>query len=65
MIIAFLYGGWQALILTVILGILEVSLSFDNAVINATVLRRMSEFWQKIFLTIGILIAVFLSLIHI
>ena len=33
MIIAFLYGGWQALILTVILGILEVSLSFDNAVI--------------------------------
>ena len=59
MIIAFLYGGWQALILTVILGILEVSLSFDNAVINATVLRRMSEFWQKIFLTIGILIAVF------
>ncbi|MCH5641256.1 MULTISPECIES: DUF475 domain-containing protein [unclassified Gordonia (in: high G+C Gram-positive bacteria)] len=58
-IVAFLYGGWQAVFLTVILGILEVSLSFDNAVINATVLRRMSEFWQKIFLTIGILIAVF------
>ncbi len=36
-----------------------MSLSFDNAVINATVLQRMSEFWQKIFLTIGILIAVF------
>ncbi|MFW0797126.1 DUF475 domain-containing protein [Gordonia sp. CPCC 205515] len=58
-IVAFLYGGWQAVFLTVILGILEVSLSFDNAVINATVLRRMSDFWQKIFLTIGILIAVF------
>ena len=58
-IVAFLYGGWEAVFLTVILGILEVSLSFDNAVINATVLRRMSEFWQKIFLTIGILIAVF------
>ncbi|MFH5231802.1 DUF475 domain-containing protein [Antrihabitans spumae] len=59
LIVAFLYGGPEALILCAILGILEVSLSFDNAVINATVLRRMSEFWQKIFLTIGIIIAVF------
>jgi hypothetical protein len=59
LIVAFLYGGPEALFLTLILGILEVSLSFDNAVINATVLRRMSEFWQKIFLTIGVLIAVF------
>lgn len=57
--VAFLYGGWTALALCLILGVLEVSLSFDNAVINATVLERMSEFWQKIFLTIGILIAVF------
>ena len=38
---------------------MEVSLSFDNAVVNAKVLERMSDFWQKIFLTIGILIAVF------
>ena len=59
LVVAFIYGGPTALFLTLILGILEVSLSFDNAVINATVLRRMSEFWQKIFLTIGILIAVF------
>ena len=27
--------------------------------INATVLERMSDFWQKIFLTVGIVIAVF------
>ncbi|MGW0039405.1 DUF475 domain-containing protein [Gordonia sp. NPDC003376] len=59
LIAAFLYGGTTALFLTLILGILEVSLSFDNAVINATVLRRMSDFWQKIFLTVGIVIAVF------
>ena len=59
LVIAYLYGGVTALALTLILGILEVSLSFDNAVINATVLRRMSEFWQKMFLTIGIVIAVF------
>lgn len=59
LIVALFYGGPEALVLTLILGILEVSLSFDNAVINATVLRRMSEFWQKIFLTVGVLIAVF------
>lgn len=59
LVAAFLYGGPNALILAAVLGIFEVSLSFDNAVINATVLRRMSEFWQKMFLTVGILIAVF------
>ncbi|MFC8934016.1 DUF475 domain-containing protein [Rhodococcus sp. NPDC057135] len=59
MIVAFIYGGPEALFLVIILSILEISLSFDNAVINATVLRRMSDFWQKIFLTIGIVIAVF------
>ncbi len=36
-----------------------MSLSFDNAVVNATVLVRMNEFWQKIFLTVGVAIAVF------
>lgn len=59
LILAFFYGGWSALFLCIVLGILEVSLSFDNAVLNATILRKMSPFWQKIFLTIGILIAVF------
>jgi uncharacterized protein len=59
LVLAFLYGGWPALLLCVILGVLEVSLSFDNAVLNATILRKMSPFWQKIFLTIGIIIAVF------
>lgn len=59
LVIAYLYGGVEAFILCAILGVFEISLSFDNAVINATVLRRMSEFWQTMFLTIGILIAVF------
>jgi uncharacterized protein len=57
--LAFWYGGTNALIIAAILGVLEISLSFDNAVINATVLGRMNPFWQKIFLTIGVLIAVF------
>ncbi|HEX4878498.1 MAG TPA: DUF475 domain-containing protein, partial [Limnobacter sp.] len=52
-------GLMTALWLVVVLGILEISLSFDNAVVNAAVLRNMTEFWQKMFLTVGILIAVF------
>ena len=59
LVVAFFYGGPQALFLCAILGVLEVSLSFDNAVVNAKILRRMSDFWQKMFLTVGILIAVF------
>lgn len=59
LVIAFLYGGPHALILCIILGILEISLSFDNAVVNARILERMNPFWQKMFLTVGIIIAVF------
>jgi uncharacterized protein len=59
LVVAFVYGSWTALFLCLILGILEVSLSFDNAVVNAKILERMSRFWQTIFLTVGIAIAVF------
>ncbi|SDO83423.1 hypothetical protein SAMN04515671_2091 [Nakamurella panacisegetis] len=58
-VVAYFYGGWKAAGLTLILGILEITLSFDNAVVNAKVLERMSERWQQIFLTVGIVIAVF------
>ena len=51
--------GLAAFFLVVILSILEVTLSFDNAVVNAKVLKRMTPIWQKRFLTWGILIAVF------
>ncbi|MFI0740833.1 DUF475 domain-containing protein [Streptomyces sp. NPDC021100] len=51
--------GWKGLALVAILSVLEISLSFDNAVINAGILRKMNAFWQKMFLTVGILIAVF------
>ncbi|GGL89457.1 DUF475 domain-containing protein [Nakamurella endophytica] len=58
-VVAWFYGGWTAAGLTLILGVLEITLSFDNAVVNAKVLERMSERWQQIFLTVGIVIAVF------
>ena len=53
------HGGLMALWLFAILVVLEVTFSFDNAVINSRVLVRMSPFWQKLFLTVGIFIAVF------
>ncbi|MER5739819.1 DUF475 domain-containing protein [Streptomyces sp. NPDC002262] len=59
LVAAVFYGGWEAFGIVAILCILEISLSFDNAVVNAGILKKMNAFWQKIFLTVGILIAVF------
>jgi hypothetical protein len=56
---AFYWEGVTGAFIALILGVLEVSLSFDNAVVNAAVLKRMDERWQFYFLTWGILIAVF------
>src|SRR5690554_89623 len=52
-------GLLSVLWIVVVLSILEVSLSFDNAVVNAAVLKDMDEIWQQRFLTWGMLIAVF------
>ena len=59
LVAGYAHGGLTALFLLVALAVLEVSLSFDNAIINAAVLQQMSPFWQRMFLTIGILVAVF------
>lgn len=48
-----------SLFIVLVLSILEVSLSFDNAVVNASKLEKMSHIWQQRFLTWGIWIAVF------
>ena len=53
------FWGADGFGVVLILSVLEISLSFDNAVINATILKRMTPFWQRIFLTVGVLIAVF------
>lgn len=52
-------GALTALGIAVILAVMEVSLSFDNAVVNASVLKNWDEFWKKLFLGVGIIIAVF------
>ena len=57
--LAYRWGGMAGLGIAALLSVMEVTLSFDNAVVNASVLKHMSEVWQKRFLTWGILIAVF------
>lgn len=52
-------GAIQALGVAAILSIMEISLSFDNAVVNASILKTWTKFWQDLFLTLGMLIAVF------
>jgi hypothetical protein len=52
-------GALQALFIAGVLAVLEVSLSFDNAIVNAMVLKEMTPAWRHRFLTWGMLIAVF------
>ncbi|WP_375290157.1 DUF475 domain-containing protein [Qipengyuania sp.] len=54
-----LAGMAQVLWIVFVLAVLEISLSFDNAVVNASVLKKMDEVWQRRFLTWGIAFAVF------
>lgn len=57
--IAYFIDGFTAVYICFLLSILEISLSFDNAVVNAKVLRNMTKLWQQRFIVWGIPIAVF------
>lgn len=52
-------GGLPTLWLYIVLVLLEVTFSFDNAVVNSRILVRLSPLWQTLFLTVGIFFAVF------
>ena len=52
-------GTLSTIFIVGVLAILEVSLSFDNAVVNAVVLKKMTPVWRHRFITWGIAIAVF------
>ncbi|WP_373974601.1 DUF475 domain-containing protein [Chitinibacter sp. SCUT-21] len=56
---AWLLAGWAGLWIAFNLALLETSLSFDNAVVNASVLKHWDEKWRRRFLLWGMLIAVF------
>ncbi len=59
LIASYFLGGLTAIYITFLLVVLEVSLSFDNAVVNAKVLETLDPIWQKRFIVFGIPIAVF------
>lgn len=59
LMIVYVYMGPQAAFVTLVLIAVEITFSFDNAIINARVLMTMSKFWQQMFITVGMLIAVF------
>jgi hypothetical protein len=52
-------AGFEALFIAGVLAVLEISLSFDNAIVNAVVLKKMTPVWRHRFLTWGMVIAVF------
>ena len=56
---AFYMGGVPAALTVLFLTVLETSLSFDNAVVNAGILTHWNAAWRHRFLTWGMLIAVF------
>jgi len=52
-------SGLACVFIALVLSILEVSLSFDNAIVNAMKLEKMTPLWRHRFITWGIIIAVF------
>lgn len=59
LVLGYILLGWQGLMIVAILGVLETSLSFDNAVVNASVLKNWGPVWRRRFLVWGMPIAVF------
>jgi uncharacterized protein len=58
-VLGYYVGGWPAVATVLFLSVLETSLSFDNAVVNAGILAGWDEKWRRRFLTWGMFIAVF------
>jgi hypothetical protein len=62
-VLIWLFVGWKmglsALFLVLVLTLLETTFSADNAVVNSKVLVTLSPLWQRLFMTVGIFVAVF------
>ena len=50
-------GPGDTLVILILI-VVEIAFSFDNAIINAKILSKLSTFWQTMFLTVGMIIAV-------
>jgi hypothetical protein len=51
--------GWAILPALITLIVIEITFSFENAIINAKILQKLNSFWQNMFLSVGIIIAIF------
>lgn len=58
-IAAFHFYGFAGFLSVLMLGLIETSVSLDNAVFNMTILKNWDDKWRKIFLWVGLPIAVF------
>ncbi|KVD82680.1 hypothetical protein WS63_31040 [Burkholderia stagnalis] len=59
LVAAYLLGGFKDMLIVAVLCVLEISLSLDNAVVNASVLKNWSEKWRNRFMVFGLPVAVF------
>jgi hypothetical protein len=59
LVAAYLLGGVKDMLIVAVLSVLEISLSLDNAVVNASVLKNWSEKWRNRFMVFGLPVAVF------
>ena len=55
-----LLAGFEAFATVAVLTLLEITFSADNAVINSKILTTLSPFWQRLFMTLGVVFAVFI-----
>jgi hypothetical protein len=59
LVVGFFLGGWAGVAIVAVLGVLETSLSFDNSVVDASIIKNWSPVWRNRFLTFGMPVAVF------
>lgn len=50
---------WDGFLIILFLAMLELSISFDNAIVNAKVLSKMDVHWRRLFFWVGLPIAIF------
>src|SRR3989344_7533621 len=58
-LLSVVFSGLSALLPIIAVTLIEITFSFENAVLNSQVLSTMSRIWRMVFLTVGIAVAVF------
>lgn len=57
LVAAYFVGGPAAVFIALILALLELMVSAVDVVVSATFLARLSRFWQKMYLTVGLVVS--------